>query len=88
MANTAYAVLAGFTSGGPPASDGLLRWQAVVLDPDGNMIPSPDYGSPAAATYQIQAGDTSATIAAAITSAVQAEWEDDTITVVFVLPAA
>lgn len=86
MSNTAYAVVAGFTSGGPPPANGLLCWEAVVLDPDGTMVPSPDFGSPAAGTYQIQGDDTSATIAAAITAAVQSEWGDDTLTVVFVQP--
>jgi hypothetical protein len=84
--STAYVVLTGYTHSGPPAANGLLAFQAIALDGSGNTVQSPEYGSPVMDTYQIQAGDTSATISAAIASQVQADWGDDTLAVVFVSP--
>jgi hypothetical protein len=87
--STAYVILTGFTQSGPPSANGLLSWQATVIDSGGSPVPSPSLGGPPVAdTYQIQAGDTNASIAAAITAQVQADWGDDTITVTFVSPGS
>ncbi len=85
--SAAYVVVTGLTDTGPPSANGLLSWQATVLDDGGNPVPSPVLGGPPVMdTYQIQAGDTNASIAAAITAQVQADWGDDTLTVVFISP--
>ena len=84
MGGTAYVAFTGFAHSGPPVSNGLLCWEAVVLGPDGSLVPSPDFGSPAMGTYQIQAGDTGAAIGSAVTGQVQAEWGDSTLAVTFI----
>ena len=92
MANIAYVVIQSLSdlasgSGSATVYNGLVNWSALVVAPDGTLVPN-EVGfqpSPVDGSYQLSYSDANEDIAAGIAAQVRTAWSDTTIKVRFVL---
>lgn len=92
MASTAYVTLSddpgsrGNHSGMTPGFGGTVTWQAVLLGDDNAYIPlnPADVGDADQGQAGFSYGDSASDIRDAVVTSVQAAYDDDTISVVFI----